>query len=205
MYKLVTKHILARTGLLLFCLAFSVFARAGDVAQLHLHLSSLKTLQAKFEQEVRDEGGALLQSSRGDIAVERPNKLRWESREPFHYQLISDGETLWRYDADLEQLNTEPFSEELAAAPAMIIGASIEQLEKQFDVDFHKQGSLREFTLHPKQPGMFNQIKLRFEQGRLIGMAMQDNLAQYTEVRFIKPRYNQRIDASVFRYTAPAP
>ncbi len=178
----------------------AVPAQAGDIAQLHLHLSSLKTLQADFEQDVRDEEGNLLQQSRGDIALQRPNKLRWESREPFHYQLISDGVTLWRYDAELEQLNSEPFSTELSQAPAMIIGASMEQLESQFDVVFHKSAGLREFVLSPKQPGMFSEMTLRFRQGKLIGMAMRDNLEQRTEIRFSNARYNKPLAAELFRY-----
>ena len=60
----------------LVCLLSIAPAWAGDVAQLHLQLSSLQTLQASFEQEVYDEEGALLQQSRGELAVERPNKLR---------------------------------------------------------------------------------------------------------------------------------
>ncbi len=186
---------------LVISVIFAVPAHASDVAQLHLHLSSLQTLQAQFEQEVRDESGNVLQLTSGELAVERPNKLRWESREPFHYQLISDGVTLWRYDADLEQLNSEPFSEELAEAPAMIIGASIEQLESQFDVRFNKQGALREFILTPKQPGMFSQMSLRFRQGKLIGMSMRDNLEQYTEVKFIKPRYNVPLTDDTFIFS----
>ena len=129
----------------LVCLLNIAPALAGDVAQLHLQLSSLKTLQADFEQDVFDEDGTLLQQSRGELMVERPNKLRWESREPFHYLLISDGETLWRYDADLEQLNTEAFSPELAQTPALIIGASIAELESRFEVAMNKQGAQREF------------------------------------------------------------
>ena len=186
---------------LVISVIFAVPAHASDVAQLHLHLSSLETLQAQFEQEVRDESGNVLQLTRGELAVERPNKLRWESREPFHYQLISDGVTLWRYDADLEQLNSEPFSDELAEAPAMIIGASIEQLESQFDVRFNKQGALREFILTPKQPGMFSQMSLRFRQGKLIGMSMRDNLEQYTEVKFINPRYNVPLADDTFIFS----
>lgn len=186
----------------LVCLLSIAPAWAGDVAQLHLQLSSLQTLQASFEQEVYDEEGALLQQSRGELAVERPNKLRWESREPFHYLLVSDGETLWRYDADLEQLNTEAFSPELAQTPALIIGASIAELESRFEVAMSKQGAQRDFTLTPRHPEMFTEMTLRFHKGKLVGMGMLDNLAQRTEIRLISPRYNRPIAADRFRFSA---
>ena len=184
----------------LVCLLNIAPALAGDVVQLHLQLSSLKTLQADFEQDVFDEDGTLLQQSRGELMVERPNKLRWESREPFHYLLISDGETLWRYDADLEQLNTEAFSPELAQTPALIIGASIAELESRFEVAMNKQGAQREFILKPRSPEMFSQMTLRFNKGKLVGMAMLDNLAQRTEIRLTSPRYNKAIPAGDFRF-----
>ena len=185
---------------LLVCLLNIAPAFAGDVAQLHLQLSSLKTLQADFEQDVFDEDGTLLQQSRGELMVERPNKLRWESREPFHYLLISDGETLWRYDADLEQLNTEAFSPELAQTPALIIGASIAELESRFEVAMNKQGARREFILKPRSPEMFSQMTLRFNKGKLVGMAMLDNLAQRTEIRLTSPRYNKAIPTGEFHF-----
>lgn len=183
------------------CFAFlSSMALAGDVAQLHLHLSSMKTLDAKFKQTVMDDSGNILQQSEGVLAVERPNKIRWESTSPFRYLLVSDGETLWRYDAELEQLNTEAFDTEVAQAPAMIIGASIEQLDAQFDVKLHKQDTLREFTLIPKVPQMFSEMTLRFRQGKLIAMQLSDNLEQRTFIEFVAPKYNTRLPASLFRF-----
>lgn len=186
----------------LFTLLSAQATMAGDVAQLHLQLSSLQTLQAEFEQEVYDEDGKLLQNSRGTLMVERPNKLRWESVEPFHYLLVSDGKTLWRYDADLEQLNTEAFTPELAQTPALIIGASIAELDERFDVTLRKQGVLREFVLTPREPEMFTEMTLRFSKGKLVSMAMRDNLAQQTEIRLQSPQYNRKIPTAQFQFDA---
>jgi outer membrane lipoprotein carrier protein len=185
--------------LVLFGLLSTLSFAEGDVAQLHLHLSGAQSLNAKFVQQVRDVEGELLQESKGTIALKRPNKIRWESTEPFHYLLVSDGKTVWRYDADLEQLNTEPFDSKLAQSPAMIISASIEQLAKQYDVSVKKQGNSREFLLTPKTESAFTQMALTFVWGKLTAMRLTDTLEQTTQIDFVNPKYNGKFDDALFR------
>ncbi|GAB3381179.1 outer membrane lipoprotein chaperone LolA [Spongiibacter taiwanensis] len=181
--------------------ATSVSVADGDVAQLHLLLSSANSLQSGFEQTVVDADGAVLQKSSGQISLQRPNKIRWQSTEPFNYLMISDGDTLWRYDADLDQLNTEPFDPSLAQAPAMILGASIEQLDSNFDVAISKNGIERSFILTPKEEGgNFSQLVLHFNQGKLIGMALVDTLEQRTDIKLIKPDYKPKFPAQHFTF-----
>jgi outer membrane lipoprotein carrier protein len=172
----------------------------GDVAQLHLHLSGAQSLNAKFVQQVNDVDGQLLQESTGTIALKRPNKIRWESTEPFHYLLVSNGKTVWRYDADLEQLNTEPFDANLAQTPAMIIGMSIDQLAAKYDVDVKKKGNSREFILSPKEAGPFSEMVLMFTWGKLTGMRLTDTLEQTTKIEFINPKYNNSFSDGDFEF-----
>ncbi|MFT7403848.1 outer membrane lipoprotein chaperone LolA [Zhongshania sp.] len=189
-----------------FCLSLlqlPAFAE-GDVAQLHLHLSGAQSLKAKFVQQVRDVSGELLQESKGTIALNRPNKLRWESLEPFRYLLISNGETVWRYDADLEQLNTDPFDSQMSQTPAMIIGASIDQLAADYDVRVIKSASTREFVLIPKQQGTFSEMRLVFNMGKLTGMRLVDTLEQTTQIDFVDAKYNIKFDPKTFEFNESA-
>lgn len=176
----------------------------GDVAQLHLLLSSATSLEAGFDQTVYDADGSVVQKSSGQIALQRPNKIRWQSTAPYNYLMISDGETLWRYDADLDQLNMEPFDPSLAQAPAMILGASIEQLDENFDVAISKNGIERSFILTPKQVGgNFSELVLHFKQGKLVGMALTDTLDQRTDIQLVKPNYKPKFPAQYFTYQEP--
>ena len=196
------KMITMRRLLLLLCLSFiQVSANAGgDVAQLHLHLSGVQSLSAKFVQQVKDASGELLQESKGTIALKRPNNIHWESLEPFRYLLVSNGKTVWRYDADLDQLNTDPFDSELSQTPAMIIGASIDQLAADYNVSVIKGGNTREFILIPKQQGAFTEMRLMFNMGKLIGMRLTDTLEQTTQIDFIEPKYNVKFDSTLFEF-----
>jgi outer membrane lipoprotein carrier protein len=187
---------------LLLCLSIfqlPVFAE-GDIAQLHLHLSGAQSINSKFVQQVRDASGELLQESKGTIALKRPNNIRWESLEPFRYLLVSNGKTVWRYDADLEQLNTDPFDSQLSQTPAMIIGASIDQLAADYLVSVIKSGNTREFVLTPKQQGAFSEMRLLFNMGKLSGMRLTDTLEQTTQIEFVEPKYNVKFDANMFEF-----
>lgn len=176
-------------------------AHADNAAQqLHAQLADLNSLEAQFQQQVKDSDGELVQESTGTLALQRPNRLRWESQSPYHYLLVSDGETLWRYDADLEQLNEEPFDPELAQAPAMILSASREQLDAQFNIDMQQDGDTRDYILHPQDEQMYRRLVLRFKAGKLIAMELLDNLEQYTHIRFIEPHYNPSLTDSLFHF-----
>jgi outer membrane lipoprotein carrier protein len=188
--------------LCLFLLQLTAFAD-GEVAQLHQHLSGAQSLRAKFVQQVRDVSGELLQESKGTIALNRPNKLRWESLEPFRYLLVSNGKTVWRYDADLEQLNTDPFDSQLSQTPAIIIGASIDQLSEDYKVTVIKSAAAREFVLVPKQQGGFSEMRLLFNMGKLTGMRLVDALEQITQIDFVEPKYNVKFDPKTFEFSEP--
>ena len=105
----------------------SGFAHGGAAEQLASHLQNVSSLKAGFVQVVRDDRGEVLEESKGEMTFKRPDKLRWEVAEPYRYQIITDGETLWRYDPDFEELVTEPF-EQVSQTPIMILAASAEQL-----------------------------------------------------------------------------
>lgn len=176
-----------------------------DVAQLHLNLSTARNLEADFEQEVRDTSGQLLQESSGTIALKQPNKIRWESVAPFRYLLVCDGITLWRYDADMEQLNVEPFDSSISQAPAMIIGATIEQLSEQFSVHLSKRGKERRFILTPKQESPFTELTLLFNRGKLQAMHFVDALEQTTILTLKNVQYADKLDDSLFVYRSDTP
>ncbi len=182
---------------------FSLALQAGDpVADLHRYLSVSKTIRSEFKQTVTAESGELVQQSHGTIAFQRPNKIHWEADTPFHYLMVSDGETLWRYDADLEQLSTEPFDPRLADTPALIFAASAKELAENYDITVQKvkQGGTS-FILKPHSSDLFSELTLQFRGESLVGMVLLDNLEQRTEIQFIDPEYNLRLPSSLFQFS----
>ena len=96
--------------------------------------NGLITMQADFDQQVLDGNRQLLQSSQGHMWIMRPGRFRWDYKSPYKQQLVADGERLWSYDEELEQVTVQPASEVLTSTPAMLLSGD-QPLELLFDIE----------------------------------------------------------------------
>ena len=96
--------------------------------------NGLLTMQADFDQQVLDGNRQLLQSSQGHMWIMRPGRFRWDYETPYKQQLVADGERLWSYDEELEQVTVQPASEVLTSTPAMLLSGD-QPLELLFDIE----------------------------------------------------------------------
>lgn len=190
---------------LLILAPLAAWADAAALAALQARLEPLQSMQGRFSQTVWDEQGAPLQSSEGEVAVKRGNRLRWQIESPFAYLIVTDGRTLWRYDADLEQATRQPFSGELADTPALIFSSDGARIGEQYEVA-REQGSDGEwFTLTPKRDqAVFKSLRLLFGDGAVRQLELIDSLDQRTEIRFHDVRGNPTLADSLFSFTPPA-
>jgi outer membrane lipoprotein carrier protein len=109
------------------------------------------TLSAEFTQVTESSAMGTRKTSSGVIQARRPDKVRWETRQPFPSLLISDGTTFWNYtppvDADergqLATGKTSKFNTKLASA---LLAGSFSSAQSTFRVD----GATR-FTLVPRK------------------------------------------------------
>ena len=197
-----------RIGLLaLLAVLFpALAARADDtaLAKLGARLEPLASMQGNFTQTVTDDKNRVLQTSEGTMAVKRGNHLRWQTTSPFAYLIVTDGKTLWRYDADLEQATRQPFTGELADAPGLILSGDMSRIRATYDVQW-QQGSQGEwFTLVPKaKKALFRELKLLFSGDRLEQLDLIDSLGQRTEIRFGDVTVNPKLADSQFQFTPP--
>ncbi|MFT5576981.1 MAG: outer membrane lipoprotein carrier protein [Bermanella sp.] len=174
-------------------LSISVFAAplyAGEndaaASALAALLADTRNMQAEFSQRVASDQGELLEESAGKMAFQRPHQLRWEINEPYRYLVLTNGETLWRYDPDFEQLSTESFTS-VAQTPMLILAASAASLSEQYQI-----GEVGDtFTLKPLAKQVeFTQLALSFKGRALTKMLLTDNLGQQTEIRLRNTQIN---------------
>lgn len=191
---------IATIGLLLAILSSGTALAEDAAASLAARLQPMHSLSARFEQTVNDEQGALLQQGSGTMQVERPNRLRWATEEPFQYLVVTDGVHLWRYDADLEQANREAFSGELADAPGLILGGNPEEIAAQYQVEQNQE----RFVLKPNsEQALFRELILEWEGEVLRSMILVDRLDQTTRIEFSAVQRNPSLPASTFTFTPP--
>ena len=119
-----------KLAFLLLALA-SATAHAGAREQLDVFSKDIQGLSANFSQRVFDSRGDLKESSSGKVQLQAPRQFRWEYLKPFPQLLVADGDHIWIYDPDMEQVTVRQQSLEEQNSPlAMLIDPA--EMERQF-------------------------------------------------------------------------
>ncbi len=192
-------------GILAFTLVTAGNAAAPDAGQnLNRLLAAVGSLSASFEQTVLDGGGTRLQQSQGELLLARPGKFLWRTDEPFPQLLVSNGQTLWIYDQDLEQVTQQAVDQRLSSTPALLLSGDLEDLQQSFDIQGPAEGDSGVYRLQPlNEETMFTVLRISFEAGVLVEMQLEDNLGQKTSVHFSDTLVNPVIDAEQFEFQVP--
>src|SRR5690606_39816327 len=149
-----TGHV-ARLGILLVALVASLTAFTADLAagrkRVETFLDGLQGLQADFHQVLTDRSGRTIEEASGTLAIRRPNRFRWDYREPYEQVIVADGARIWLYDKDLEQVTVRKLDDTLSATPAMLLSGE-GNLEDNFTVvQLSRDGAIQWARTEPKR------------------------------------------------------
>ena len=184
--------------------AVSTGAYAGGTARLEEFLASTTTFSSTFIQLVYDEQANLLEDSSGSVDLERPNRFRWAYLEPFEQQIVADGERVWIYDADLEQVSVKPMDGAMAGTPALLLSSDRPVTENFALRDLGENEGVDWVELTPlSEDATFAHIRVGFSDDLLKTMELRDNFGQTTMLYFADIETNARIDPTVFEFTPP--
>lgn len=194
--------------LLLIAIITSVNLQAGgkpeDIEALRNVLSPVSSMSAEFSQVIEDANGYQLQESQGTLVVSQPGKIRWISQRPMEQWVISDGETLWVFDPDLEQVTVQPFNQDLAQTPAILFSGDLEKLDGAYYVTYEQKDGRNLFYLSPEGEGsLFNTVILTFDDEMPVSMELVDNLDQHTVISFSSVQVNIPVTADQFVFKIP--
>ncbi len=186
-------------------LLFSSMACAGALERLQTFIDQLQTFQAGFVQTLYDADSSPLEESRGAVILKRPGKFRWDYRVPYVQSIIADGEKLWIYDIDLEQVTVKKLDQALGNAPIMLLSSN-QPLETDFELrDLGEREGLEWVELQPKMRDTdFEKIYMGLSERGLEVMELRDQFGQATQIRFNDFEMNIPADDSLFEFTPPA-
>lgn len=196
-------------GVVLLGLACQSAASNGELSaaeHLAARMGELNQLEARFSQRLVDGRGMELRRTRGRLWAERPDRFRWEVESPFAEVLIGDGETLWLWDPDLEQVTVRPYDERLQATPARLLSGAVDELLEAFDIDrLAGSDGAERYTLWPRATdALFERLEFMFEAGRPRLLVIHDSLGQRTDVELLDVRSTFAPDEARFRFDIPA-
>ncbi len=118
------------------------FACASSLDTLETFLKSTKSGRADFTQVVTSpvkagQSGVRSKTSTGQFSFVRPTRFRFDYVKPFPQVIVADGQTLWLYDADLEQVTARKQAQALGSTPAALVATAVDlsALQKEFTLD----------------------------------------------------------------------
>ncbi len=184
-------------------LAAPVFAGNGP-DRLHAFLDQVRSLRAEFQQSVFDEDARPLDEASGMVYIERPGRFRWDYTEPYPQEIVGDGEKVWVYDSELEQVTVRPLDDALGDTPAMLL-SSDRPVEQSFEVsDIDGPDGYDWVGLKPLgEQVSFTEIRLGFDGETLRVMELTDAFGQLTRLRFAKVERNPILAPTLFQFTPP--
>ena len=207
MFARATPSATARAIALFLALSLFTRATADDAPQLAALLDGMVAFSAEFEQTVTNRFGDVLQAAAGRMHLKRPMRLRWELDEPYPQLVVTDGETLWVYDPDLEQVTVQPLAEALRGSPAVFLTGTVADLRRNYTVvatEPPATGGSR-FELTPIDPNaVYGDLAITFAaDGGLASIDIADHLQQLTRVTFTMRDLSPMLESTLFEFTIP--
>ncbi|MFL6591617.1 MAG: outer membrane lipoprotein chaperone LolA, partial [Luteimonas sp.] len=169
-------RVIRMTGLFFALAATSAFAGGRD--DLAKFTAGLKGLDGQFTQQVFDANGRPKETSSGRVSLSAPHLFRWEYRKPYEQLIVADGQRVWVYDPDLQQVTRRAQGEEEQNSPlAALVDPA--KLERDYRLqDAGSQGGLAWLDVSPRKTGDtgFKSAKLGFGANGLATMEVVDAL-----------------------------
>ena len=198
---------LALTALLMLSFgAGSVRAAALDA--LGEFVKATRNGKTTFTQVIVNKAGKISNPASGTFQFQRPGKFRWVYDKPYEQSITGDGEKLWIYDKDLNQVTVRKLGGALGQSPAAILAGS-DDLEKNFTLkEAPAKDGLEWLEATPKSKDTtFELVRIGLRRDSsgvsLASMELADSFGQTSVLTFGKLERNSLVNADTFRFVAP--
>lgn len=194
---------LVRLAMLCALLAPGV-AAASSIERFETFVRTTQSARADFEQKVMDRAGKLVQESRGSFVFLRPGRFRWVYEEPVDQVIVGDGERVWIYDRDLNQVTVRKITSALGSTPAALLAGSSD-VQKAFELrDAGTRDGLEWLEARPRdRDAGFERIRMGFSATGLERMELMDHFGQTTILKFSRLVRNPKLEPGLFRFEPP--
>jgi outer membrane lipoprotein carrier protein len=191
---------------LLWLLALVASASYADaVDALREFTRDAKSGRATFTQVVTSADNAKKKTSSGSFEFARPNRFRFAYAKPYEQVIVGDGESVWLYDVDLQQVTVRAMDQALGATPAALLAGA--NVEKDFELKAQPSAQGLDWVqATPRVKGeaaSFQSLRVGFKGKALSAIELVDNFGQRSLLTFGEVATNVTPTADSFRFTPP--
>jgi outer membrane lipoprotein carrier protein len=190
-------------SILYLVLSSNAYAGEGRVL-LDRFLTETQTMSADFKQTLQSSDGRVIQESTGEFYLQRPGRFRWNYTQPYPQEIVSDGDKVWVFDVDLEQVTVQKQGAGHSNTPMALL-QNRQKLEDAFEI--HERGSesglYRIELLNREADSDFDRLLLGLDDKGLRYLQLHDQFDQTTSIIFTELHSNPELDAALFEFTPP--
>ncbi|MEC5218819.1 outer membrane lipoprotein carrier protein [Actimicrobium sp. GrIS 1.19] len=191
-------------------MSLPLVAHASALDQFKSFVSSTHSAKGEFSQRlVKAEkagtpGVKVSTPSTGTFVFARPGKFIWIYQKPYEQLLQADGERLYIYDKDLNQVTSRKLGSALGSSPAAILFGS-NDLEKNFTLkEAGTKDGLEWLDATPKtRDSSFEHIGIGLRNGVPEAMELRDSFGQMSLLTFTRFEKNPALAADQFKFVVP--
>lgn len=178
------KNLKCWVGALLLALGGGLVYAADGVESLRGFVNEVKAGRAQFSQTVTSSDGIKKKNSSGYFEFARPNRFRFVYSKPFEQLIVADGNKVWMYDPDLNQVSSRSLNDALGATPAALLAGGA--LEKDFELAaLPTKGGLIWVKATPKaKDSSFQFLSVGFRGRELAALEIVDSFGQRSVLLF---------------------
>lgn len=189
-------------------IALSTSAHASALEQFKAFVASNKAAKGEFTQQqvkMLDGKAKIGKTASGVFSFARPGKFIWTYLLPYEQILQSDGDKLYIYDKDLNQVTIKTIGSALGASPAAILFGQSD-LEKNFTLKEigTKQGVEWLEAIPKEKDTQFEHIGIGMKDGLPLALELRDTFGQISLVTLKNVEKNPSFKADQFKFIVPA-
>jgi len=201
-----TKNMNKYLATLIATLTIAGTAHAAALDQFKTFVASTKSAKGEFtqQQQRKSANGKATPASSGSFVFARPGKFIWNYQKPYEQLLQADGDQLYIYDKDLNQVTVRKLGNALGSSPAAILFGS-NDLEKNFTLsEAGTRDGLEWLNAVPKaRDTTFEQISIGLRDGIPQAMELKDTFGQTSMLKFTNFQRNPSLGAQQFKFEMP--
>jgi outer membrane lipoprotein carrier protein len=187
-------------------------AGAGGLESLESFVKTAKSGKADFTQVVtspaKDGQAPRSKTSSGTFEFSRPGRFKFVYKKPFEQTIVADGQTLWLYDVDLNQVTARSQAAVLGSTPAAVIASAPDLSALQADFTLQaapdKDGLVWVLASPRAKEGSLQSVRVGFKGMSLAALEILDSFGQQSRLSFGVFVVNAGVDGAAFQFKPPA-
>ena len=207
-------RILFPIALIAAFLSFS--AQASGLESLESFVKTVKSGRASFVQTATSSAkagqAARVKTSSGTFEFIRPNRFRFVYQKPFEQSIVADGQTVWLFDVDLNQVTARKQAQVMGSTPIALIASApdVRALQAEFLIaeipssDKSNEGLQWVVATPRSKDNALRSVRIGFKGNALAVLEMEDSFGQQSVLRFSGFEVNAGVDSALFAFKPPA-